>query len=169
VWRYAWDEDHGTILPRPITERAVTTYREREPDRLLVHYMQPHAPSVPDPLGEGMNNPDTDGEWRAAPYLLRDGEVTKERLAESYRANLRYVLDEVKLLLENVDAETADHGEAFGEFGVYEHPFGMPLDVLRTVPWYVTSATDERTLEPTLEPSTERGDTEDKLRALGYV
>jgi len=173
VWRYAWDTDHGTILPRSITERAISTYREQDPERLLVHYMQPHAPSVPDPIGEGMNGPRADSEWRASPFLLQDGEVTKKRLEESYRANLRFVLDEVELLLENVDAETvvvtADHGEAFGEFGIYEHPFGMPFDVLRTVPWYVTSATDEQTFEPTLEPSQKHGDTKEKLRALGYA
>ncbi|ELZ86144.1 hypothetical protein C453_10013 [Haloferax elongans ATCC BAA-1513] len=173
VWRYAWNTEHGTILPRSITERAIATHREHNPERLLVHYMQPHAPSIPDPIGEGMNTPETDGEWRAAPFLLQDGEVTRERLVESYKANLRCVLDEVELLLENVDAETvvvtADHGEAFGEFGVYEHPFGMPFDVLRTVPWYVTSATDKQTFEPTLEPGQEHGDTKEKLRALGYA
>ncbi|MDS0292779.1 sulfatase-like hydrolase/transferase [Halogeometricum luteum] len=173
VWRYAWDEQNGTVLPRSITERAVSVAREAEPERLLVHYMQPHAPSVPDPIGEGMNRPEMGGKWRAAPYLIRDGEASKERVMGSYRENLRYVLDEVELLLNNVDGEkvviTADHGEAFGEYGVYEHPFGMPFDMLRTVPWYVTSATDSRSLVPTLQPSTEQGDRREKLRALGYV
>jgi len=180
VWTYAWDDEAGTIPARPITERAVDVARREEPDRLIVHYMQPHFPSVPDPLGGGMNA-DTLGEgegWYDPWDRLRRGELTSERVWESYRENLRYVLDEVALLRENVDAGTiaisADHGNAAGERWVYGHP-KVPHRHIRRVPWYLTDAEDERTLEPTLEREDARSrsgrsddDLEGKLSALGY-
>ncbi len=169
VWKYAWED--GTVPARAITDRGIDIHRRKNPERMILHYMQPHAPSVPDPIGEGMSRPN-EGDWTAAPELLRTGDVTRERLFESYRANLRYVLDDVALLLRNLDAErviiTADHGEAFGEWNVYEHPDHMPLDVLRNVPWYEMSARDSGMYEPTVEPADEQGNVDDKLRALGY-
>lgn len=174
VWKYAWDEDRGTILPRPITDRAITTAREENPNRMIVHYMQPHLPSVPKPLSEGMNK-ETLGQgagWKSPWKRLRQGELERETVWEAYRTNLDYVLEDVELLLENVDAETAvisaDHGNAAGEWGIYGHP-RVPLSVVREVPWYTTSASDEGSYEPDLEPSDRDGDVENKLSALGYL
>ncbi|PSP48877.1 hypothetical protein BRC67_12005, partial [Halobacteriales archaeon QH_3_68_24] len=49
---------------------------------------------------------------------------------EAYLDNLRIVLDEVAVLLENIDADTVaittDHGEAFGERNFYRHPVACP-------------------------------------------
>jgi hypothetical protein len=96
---------------------------------------------------------------------------------EAYLDELRYVLDDVELLLENYDANrvviTADHGEAFGEYGIFGHPIGSLHPKVRTVPWAVTSATDTRTYEPnTAPPSTREEATsqnaEETLEALGY-
>ncbi|WP_224336160.1 hypothetical protein [Haloprofundus halobius] len=174
VWRYAWDDDAGTIPARPITDRAIAAGRETDADRLVVHYMQPHFPSVPDPLGGGMNC-ETLGEgagWDSPWDRLRRGELTEGRVWESYRANLRYVLDDVSLLLENLDAErvviSADHANANGEWGVYGHP-KVPLPSVRRVPWYETSAEDEGTHDPETERNLESGAIEDKLSALGYL
>jgi hypothetical protein len=136
--------------------------------------MQPHFPSVPDPIG-GELNPETLGEgagWDSPWDSLRRGELEYERVWESYRQNLKYVLKEVSLLLRNITASqtiiSADHGNAAGEWGIYGHP-RVPLRVIREVPWYQTSATDEETFAPTLKPGVERHDINDKLKALGYV
>lgn len=174
VWKYAWDEGVGTIQPRAVTDRAIATARERNPERLIVHYMQPHFPSIPDPLSEGISLEAFDETWRSPLDRLRDGELTHERVWRSYRQNLEHVLDELSLLLANVDAETvaitADHGEAFGEYGVYEHPCGMPLPCLREVPWVETSATDGGEYEPQTEVEySDSEELEEKLTALGYA
>jgi len=47
VWKYAWDDDLGTVPAAAVTDRAVALARERDPERLVVHYMQPHHPFVP--------------------------------------------------------------------------------------------------------------------------
>lgn len=51
VWKYAWSEERGTQPPEPITDRAIHAARELEPECLLIHYMQPHFPSIPVDLG----------------------------------------------------------------------------------------------------------------------
>lgn len=170
VYEYGWDEEVGGIPAETVTDAAIFLGREYddEYDRMIVHYMQPHFPSIPDPIGHGNK---TGKAWER---LWRDG-MDPERLWESYMANLRYVLDSVGVLLENLDAETviltSDHGNAKGEWGVYSHPRGLPLSCLRDVPWYTTEATDTKSRHPG-EPDRERGASEeelaDQLRALGY-
>ena len=175
VWRYSWDDEVGTVPARPITDRAIDTARTTEFDRLLVHYMQPHFPSIPDPVGSGIDI-ETFGEgWDSIWDDLAAGRVSTDRAWESYRANLDYVLEEVSLLLDNIDADTAvisaDHGNAFGEFGFYGHPPYNPIPALRTVPWVETTATDSGSYEPTTERQNRRvtdDEVTSRLADLGY-
>jgi hypothetical protein len=183
VWKYEWDDDLGTIHPRPLTDRAIAVARDLDPERLIVHYMQPHYPfirhsDVDDGIyleffSEGATETSRERDvWTQ----FREGELTEAEVRELYLDNLRYVLDDVELLLENVDADTvvlsADHGNAFGEFGVYGHPPGMPFRSVREVPWYTTSATDTGVYVPETEPLDTAGNDEtvdDRLRDLGYL
>ncbi|MEZ3115632.1 hypothetical protein RYH80_06845 [Halobaculum sp. MBLA0147] len=175
LWQTAWDEELGTIPPRPLTDRVIETMRADAPDRLVVHYMQPHFPSPPDPVGDGISLQAFDETWHSPLDRLRRGRIDAERVWQSYRANLRYVLDDVELLLSNVNADTvaitADHGEAFGEWGVYAHPCGVPVPTLRRVPWVEVSATDTEEYEPTTTEAetTPTSGVESKLESLGYV
>lgn len=106
---------------------------------------------------------------------LRSGNVTREAAWDEYLTHLRLVLDEVERLLKNLDAKdvviTADHGEAFGEYGFYRHVIGCPLPCMRKVPWVKTSATDCEKYEsyaPAPE-STNQTTAEDRLEDLGYL
>lgn len=184
VWRDGWDEEMGIVPARTVTDRAIRAGREHvgPDDRLLVHYMQPHFPSVPRPIDGDSATLD---EWRDGREMawqgLRRGEFTRREVWRAYTENLRYVLGEVEILLENLDADrvviTADHGNAAGEWGVYGHP-NVPLNVLREVPWFVTSATDRHTRDPEIAPADHETapadhDTspavEERLAALGYT
>ncbi|GCF13188.1 hypothetical protein Harman_11230 [Haloarcula mannanilytica] len=182
VWKYAWDDDLGTVPAAAITDRAIAHARERDPERLVAHYMQPHHPFVPDPVAgdDGLartgSHSNTGNPW----VLLRRGEVSVERVRRAYRANLRHVLSEVATLLENVDgrvAITADHGNLFGEWGLYGHPMETPVPALLAVPWAETWGTDRETRSPALDPPEPlpvsrvygaEGD-QDRLDALGYL
>lgn len=170
VWETGWDEDIGTVPPRVVTDRAIWTARAEQPDRLIVHYLQPHAPYL---------TRDEDGNLGTAlsePLrLLQKGEASRESVWEAYLDTLRLVLSEVELLLENIDAQrvvlTADHGEAFGEMGLYEHPVACPHPVVKCVPWAETSASDNGTHDPGPPASADRSprDVESQLEALGYT
>lgn len=181
VWRDRWDDDDGTIHPDAITDRAIRVHREHRPGRLLVHYMQPHHPFVPNPLGEGADTEldGTDfGEKATVWNRLRAGELTREEVWEAYRANLRYALDSVEVLLENVDAPvavvTADHGNALGEHHMYGHPIYAPIEALKRVPWCVTTAMDTGSYEPPADTTADESEdhhaaVERKLEDLGYL
>ncbi|MFB6121243.1 MAG: hypothetical protein ABEJ68_09030 [Halobacteriaceae archaeon] len=175
LWRTAWDDDAGTIRPRPLTDRAIERWRDGDAERLVVHYMQPHYPFIDADLPEHGLSLDN---WGAATEtnvwtLLRDGTVTRDDVWSGYRENLRTVLDDVSLLLESIDADTvaitADHGNALGEYGVYGHPGGLCLSPLREVPWVTTSAERTRDYDPdTAVEQESEGGVEDRLEALGY-
>ena len=175
VWRYAWDEETGTIPPRAVTDRAIEVSREGDHDRLIVHYMQPHHPFVGD---ERLNSVEADpfgreGETTAVDALRR-GELSRERFWRAYRSNLNTVLDEVAVLLDSHDADdvvlTSDHGDAVGEWGIYDHPAGCLHPVVKNVPWVETSASDTGEYEPEFDDDKKSDvDIKERLRSLGYM
>lgn len=63
---------------------------------------------------------------------------TKEKLMEYYRENMRLALENANELAEELDGKviiTSDHGEAFGEQGVWEHHVETHIPPLVEVPW----------------------------------
>jgi len=175
TWRYAWDDDAGSIRPEPLVDRAIQVGREDDHDRLIVHLMQPHAPFLGHPeIHAGF---DTDRWGDAAEtdvwHRIRRGDLERETVWRAYCANLRIALESVARLRRNIDGQlvlTADHGNALGEFGVWGHP-DVPVAGIREVPWVAVDATDRRTSEPTIKPPTDEasdGDIEARLAALGY-
>jgi len=169
VYEWGWDQGHDTVLAETVTDAAIEASRRMLTDdrRLIIHYLQPHFPSVPDPIGHGGNK------VNKASLRLWNDSLSEERYWESYIKNLRYVLDSVDDLLNNIDADevaiSADHGEAKGEWGIYGHPHGMPISCLRDVPWYLTSATDSGDRLPMIKTRDKIPVGIDKqLEALGY-
>ena len=182
VWKYAWDDEVDTIPARAVTDRAIALAREQSPRRLVVHYMQPHHPFVPDPLdGDDGLARTSEQSNTANPWVsLRRGEMSVEQVWQAYEANLRYVLNDVAVLIDNIDgriAITADHGNLFGEWGLYGHPMETPVPALLTVPWAETTAVDSGRRDPELTPperlpvSRVYGANSDlaRLDALGYL
>lgn len=186
IWKNGWDEDLSTTPAETVTEAAVREYRNNNPDRMIVHYMQPHLPFVGSDIKFEKQSGKKDisekqDEWdkfnKGLFYQVRDGEVGKDKVWGAYRDNLEYVLKEVDRLCNNVGYEnaiiTADHGNAFGEKGIYSHPSGVPIDVLRKVPWVSIKCSDNKTISEI----SELGDNEDiedstvekRLSDLGYI
>lgn len=177
VWRYGWDEDAGVVPPRPVTDRAISVAREQSPDRLIVHYMQPHHPFIAgEPERPAGVNADPFGRMGHDTVVdaLRKGRISRAEFWRRYRTNLELVLEDVDLLLSNVDAETvvltADHGDALGEWGVYDHPAGCLHPAVSRVPWVETTASDIGQYEPSQQREDDvDADVTDRLRDLGYV
>jgi hypothetical protein len=182
VWRDNWDNEIGTNRPRPVTDAAISVHRDLHPDRLIVHYMQPHYPFITAPdLARGSRilegDKDRVKQSRTVWERVESGDVPEDLVWEEYRENLRCVLQDVRVLLENVDAETAvitsDHGNAIGEHGVYGHPPNTPISALVRVPWYTTVAQDGGIYEPTYDwtdegPYTPSEEVKNRLQDLGY-
>lgn len=182
VWKYGWDTETGHMPPEPITDSAISYHRENDPEQMLVHYMQPHAPFV----GENATGYEIDvshfGETaetigdRTPWELLRDGKMDEDRVWEAYLDTLRVGLDSVETLLKSIDAETvvisADHGNGIGEWGIYGHPRHIPLAPVRQVPWVTTKATDTGEYTPSeknVEQDSNSVNREEQLKSLGYM
>jgi len=161
----------GGTPPRYVTDRGIAVGREHDFDRLILHYLQPHPPYVATALAEGRDLEKHESDWWG--YLGETGDY--ETIWETYLDELRYVLDDVEILLDNIDSDTtiisADHGEAFGEYWEFGHKTGSINPNVRTVPWVVTTAEDTGSYSPSIEPpsDTESDDgVDDRLEALGY-
>jgi hypothetical protein len=133
---------------------------------MMVHYMYPHDPYV---LADSDLQPRFDS-------ALKSGTASKTEVWNAYLENLRFVLDEVELLLNNLDRNevviSADHGEAFGEYGFYRHPPACPIPSVRRVPWTKVDASDEETYESRAPAPERAGNTstvDARLEQLGYL
>lgn len=162
----------GNTPPRYVTDRGIAVGREYDFDRLMLQYHQPHTPWFSRALEEGRELKYHEYDWWN--YYYETGDL--ESIREAYMSDLRFVLDDIKLLLENLDAEkvaiTADHGEAFGEYGILGHKLGSLHPKVRKVPWVTASATDKQTREPVVEEpertKMSREKMDKQLEALGY-
>jgi hypothetical protein len=175
LWRAGFEDDSEWVVqsevttrvhPRYTTDRAIRAGRTIDCERMMVHYMYPHDPYV-------LADPKLQPRFDAA---LKSGSATRAEVWNAYLDNLRFVLDEVALLLENLDRDevviSADHGEAFGEYGFYRHPPACPIPSVRRVPWANADASDERTYEsraPAPERTGDASTVEDRLEQLGYL
>jgi hypothetical protein len=177
VWEIGWEPDQGTVPAPEVTDQLVNYGRHNDISRVIAHYMQPHFPSVPDPLGAKLDL-DNEGRWQNSVWgRLEQGEIEVERAWDSYLENLRYVLDDIKKVLQNYDAEkvviTADHGNAFGENNDWGHG-AYHNKTVRRVPWVEVAADDEKSHMPNnlneqKTPNKEQISVQDKLESLGYL
>ncbi|PSQ45209.1 hypothetical protein BRD17_02070 [Halobacteriales archaeon SW_7_68_16] len=179
VWEYAWDDDRGTIPPRPLTDRAIDVRRNDDAERMIVHYMQPHFPFIGSEetfsrMYRGKFGEDGEINPKNVWTRLRMNEVSTDELWAAYRDTLEFVFEEVELLMNNVDglvAVTADHGNAVGEWGIYGHPRGLQVPPVRKVPWDTYECTDSGEYTPdTRERGTVTDDeVQERLEHLGYA
>ena len=75
-------------------------------------------------------------ELRTINKFVIDGKINE--LKQLYRKNLKIALEEVNKAIEHLQGKiviTADHGEGFGEQGIWVHPAGKDIPILREVPW----------------------------------
>ena len=183
-----WDNELQTIRPDSVSEAAREAYEQYPDKRLIVHFMQPHAPFIGELgreiVGGGwtMNRDveDDPGIWNR----LRDGEdIPLDTVWEAYKENLDVVLSEVEPLVEDLDGRsviTADHGNLVGERlspiptrRKYGHPYGVHAEELVKVPWFVIEESSRRTIRsdpPVKSDDNSVTDEElsDRLEALGY-
>lgn len=162
LWKYEFDKSFNEVDARFTTEKTIEALNKYNNNRTIVHYMYPHTPFI-------------STEEDADVYDIPRGNHSYDYIWGLYIENLRHVLDEIELLIENVDAEevviTADHGEAFGEFGFYKHQMSCPVPSVRRVPWIETTAKDTGEYSPDADEYVIGEDTkvEERLQDLGYL
>jgi hypothetical protein len=173
VHRHDYDDYFPEAPPQVMTDYAIDAARSQSFERMVVHYLQPHTPYIAGayeqerPLTDVENDP-----WTA----LANGVATVEEVEALYLENLRLVLDSIETLLSNIDAPdvviTADHGELFGELGLYGHPEGFVHPDLKKVPWATATASDSGDRTPEVDEARQLAtdvDTKQRLADLGYL
>jgi len=181
VWKDNWHEEHGTVMPKEVTEAALDAAEKYPHKRHIIHFLQPHAPYVGTTGIEELPTEYTSF-WGA----FRKGKinVSLETAKEAYRENVELALPHVSRLLSEIEGKTvvtADHGELLGErdspipIRRFGHPAHTSHPKLIDVPWLV----HERGSRPHIvseRPDRECGDrsvdsdlVSDRLQALGYT
>jgi len=156
-----------TVPPDALTDRAIKVWNERDMDRLVVHYMQPHVPfrSHPEWFDEFA---DTDT-WGSSKWSKIGDKYNRFKWLNAYRDNLAWVLEDIERYRNHVDATvavTSDHANLAGEFGLYGHPTHVPIPTLRRVPYHRFEATKTQGFDEEIDATPV--DPDRQLRALGY-
>lgn len=122
-------QENGVTHPKYIVEKALQAKEEHPEKRKIIHFMQPHTPYLGD---KGVNS-----DKGCIGDMKKDG-VSDKAIREAYISNFRFVESYVKELVDQLEGEivvTADHGEALGEKGLYNHHPGVYTKELVEVPW----------------------------------
>lgn len=179
VWQDRWDEDHQTVRPEDVTEASISAAEKHPNKRLIVHYVQPHAPYI-GPIGREELPADILDLWKR--YKMGQIDFDLNKVRQAYQENLEIALQSVGELFENIDGKfvvTADHGEMLGDrSGIlpirkYGHPAGMRTPELINVPWFEYESGSRRKV--TAEDSNRNDQisvnnvtVKQRLRDLGY-
>jgi hypothetical protein len=181
VWRDSWDESLGVCPPEPVTDRAIALAPQSP--RLVVHYFQPHEPYIGETklLGsveDGADHLEGGAIGRDIWERIKSGEISDAQLKQAYDDNLRRVLAEVALFIDQVEdkynriAIMGDHGEALGEYGLYTHSITHPH--VRMIPWaeingVVEDAIPNRSVSAEFDEQKDDSSVEERLQDLGYL
>jgi len=164
IFRTHWDDEVQTIPPQPVTNEALRWHEHHPEKRLVVHYMQPHGPFI------GSDQPHIDADYYKS---LKERDVTLEQVITAYIDCLQYVLEEVETLVKHCTGDiviTSDHGESFGQDGIYAHPPWAHSETLLEVPWIELEGQGEPIKSLDVEQSNNTPpDVVDQLEHLGYV
>ncbi|MFW5905396.1 MAG: hypothetical protein ACOCSP_02545 [archaeon] len=143
VWTSGIEYGDDGTPPWNVAREARAVNEEYPNKRLVIHFVQPHAPY----LGELGREEFPD--FRPNPLSERFRgliDTPEETLRAVYRENLALVLDEVEELVPELTGKTvitADHGMLLGErekpFPIksFGHPGNIYVDEMVTVPWFV--------------------------------
>ncbi|MFC6825965.1 hypothetical protein [Halopelagius fulvigenes] len=150
VWEEGIDFGEDGVHPSTVADAAREAAEKYPKKRLVVHFVQPHAPYIgtrgrelfpdlaPNPLSEQFRG-------------VRD--VPDEYFETVYRENLELALDEVVPLLRDLRGRsvvTADHGMLLGErerpipIRSYGHPSRLYVEEMVEVPWFVHDTGDRK-------------------------
>jgi hypothetical protein len=128
IWRHEVTNDRGPdsqtggyTLPRHVTDRGIAVSRNNNFDD-VIFTLHATPSSV---CGWGRRGSPGTLSLRKNPGNTYEKPVIEKPYWKRTSTNYGSSLDDVETLLNNLDADavaiTADHGEAFGEYAVYEH------------------------------------------------
>lgn len=180
VWEDEWNKELGTVKPETMLKRAATAHKKYPDKRIVVHFMQPHFPFI-GPTGQSIEHRAYGGqidsdktEGDSVWTRLSNGEISEKEVRTAYRENLELTLPHVSELIESISGRvvvTSDHGNAYGQKGVYGHTPGVFLPEIVEVPWLEIPYDERRKIkaEDAVLSVRDTDKVQDRLEDLGYV
>jgi len=178
AWDRGYEKELGVTPPEAVTEVAL----EKDADRMIVHYFQPHAPYIGEKRLRESYDTSADNTSKIETRVMslkkiyeqiEAGKIDTGNLKAAYYSNLERVMQPAKPLIANVNRPTvitSDHGELLGEDDRYLHG-GPPHPILCRLPWLEVSETVGETTAPSVKKRTDdtpSKSVEDQLKDLGY-
>lgn len=153
LWETDWDDELDTVPPGAAADRTLEANEGFPHKRLVAHFVQPHFPFIGE-TGRELAERDIAirgflEDSKSIYHHLADGTVDRATVWRAYRENLELTLPHVGRLLDELPGRTvvtSDHGNAFGEWGVYGHG-GPKVPALVDVPWLVVDSGERKTVE----------------------
>ena len=192
-----WDSETQTVLPADVKKEAISAEKNNPNKRLIIHFLQPHAPFIGDTAKEIRNktgktigglNPGREytnvesQNINTTSYrdMLELDYVSEDEIVTAYRESLAEVLSHVGELIIELEGKTvitADHGELLGEkpnlFSPihWEHPSGYRSEELCKVPWIEFDSDGRKEIideAPAESSEFDQREVNERLRSLGY-
>ncbi|WP_135304738.1 hypothetical protein [Haloarcula amylovorans] len=181
LWKTHWDDDLETVPPSEAVDATIDAVERYPNKRIISHMIQPHYPFIGE-TGQNISHRSlqggdilgTNANQKSIWTKLANGEVSKESVYNAYVENLDLALTEVERLLNKIEGKTvvtSDHGNSFGEWGVYGHPQRRFIESLVKVPWLTVNSGNRRTISGgKLTSQTDQSENiEQRLHDLGYM
>jgi hypothetical protein len=198
TYDYRGSPEPRGFFPSKVYDDVIDAFERYPNKRLLIHFMQPHAPYIGgkakklyNELKEShgisierhakMFDTDlTDNVYSTWHHVADDGYIDNSQLWELYMENLHIGMEQALKTIRKLEGKTlitSDHGELLGEdsrFGLppgYGHPKKVYHEKLRIVPWYIIDSDVRRTTiseTPKMSNDINEETVKEHLRALGY-
>ena len=159
--------------PDIVSEESIRQHKEHPDKKLVIHFMQPHAPFISETAIEEYekirdqhdvgvkradlmfkSRPEFDDRLKTVSThveswygLRREGYISQQLLENLYAENINLVLKYVRNIINLVDGKTiitSDHGEFLGENGRFGHPPYFGGNEVRQVPWFTVENLSRR-------------------------
>lgn len=178
LWESAWNEELQTVHPSDVRDATINANVEFPNKRLIIHFIQPHFPFIGETgqsieHGTVVRSEDGSRKIKTVWDKIANGSIEKELARCAYRENLLLAMNEVNKLLKKLPGKTvvtSDHGNGFGEYGVYGHPPNVYTDELTKVPWFSVQKNKRKKITSgNISTDTDSSSVEEKLSDLGYI
>lgn len=141
AWDLGWDDELKTVPPWHMLEIAIKRIQRNKNKKIIFWFMQPHHPFLIDTKKTYMNPKENNNfkiknedVWKA----LRSGEISIVETLKAYKNNLKIVIKYVDKLIDYLGGKiviTSDHGNCFGELGLFSHPPKIHIPPLIDIPY----------------------------------
>jgi len=169
-----WETGLGTV---PLVDiLGESEERLRKGNRVVAHTLQPHYPHVCEldgrtrPVPNGLHPTQRDVLTPNTQFqaVLANGLIDLGEARDSYRIAAEHAWHRASETAMDLSKDgytviiTADHGELFGEWGFVEHPVGVRIQELVSVPWVQFNP------DMYLRDQDAKHSADERLEALGY-